>query len=205
MREADRTEILPGHIEGTVQAIAKLHAEHHERATPFQKFTEDLTDRAGRPNFMVLLMVAVAGWIALNLAMVGLGRRPLDEPPFTGLELAVSLAALFMTVLIRSTQRRDDELASRREQLTLELAILSDQKAAKIIELLEELRRDDPTLRNRVDHDAAAMSAAADPQAVLDAIKDSHADMSEPGVNARVSGHKAMTHLSVHPTERDAR
>jgi hypothetical protein len=30
------------------------------------------------------------------------------------------------------TQRRDDELASHREKLTLELAILSEQKAAKI-------------------------------------------------------------------------
>ena len=70
------------------------------RARDFQKFTEELTDRAGRPNFMVWLMVAVAGWIALNLAMVGLGHRPQDEPPFTRLELAVSLAALFMTVLI---------------------------------------------------------------------------------------------------------
>jgi uncharacterized membrane protein len=184
MRETDQTAIPPTHIEGTVQAIAKLHAEHQERATPFQRFTEDLTDRAGRPNFVVLLMVAVVGWIALNLAMVGLGRRPLDEPPFAGLELAVSLAALFMAVLILSTQRRDDELASRRDQLTLELAILSDQKAAKIIELLEELRRDDPTIRNRVDHDAAAMSAAANLHVVLDAIKDSHADTSEPGVRA---------------------
>jgi hypothetical protein len=83
-----------------------------------------------------------------------------------------------------STQRRDDELASYREQLTLELAILGEQKSAKIIELLEELRRDDPTIRDRIDHDAAAMSAPADPQAVLDAIKDSHAGMEEPGVEA---------------------
>jgi hypothetical protein len=36
------------------------------------------------------------------------------------------------------------------------------------------MRRDDPSLANRVDHEAAAMSTPADPQAVLDAIKDSH-------------------------------
>ena len=38
--------------------------------------------------------------------------------------------------------KREDELATRREQLTLQLAILSEQKAAKIISLLEELRQD---------------------------------------------------------------
>jgi len=35
----------------------------------------------------------------------------------------------------------------------------------------------DPSLRNRIDHEAAAMSTPADPQAVLDAIKDSHEDL----------------------------
>ncbi len=79
-----------------------------------------------------------------------------------------------MTVLILSTQRRDDELASHREQLTLELAILSEQKAAKIIELLEELRRDDAKLRDRVDLEAVSMSSPADPEAVSEAIKTSH-------------------------------
>jgi hypothetical protein len=36
MREQDRTEILSAHTEGTVQAIAKPHADHHERATLFE-------------------------------------------------------------------------------------------------------------------------------------------------------------------------
>ena len=176
MPDLQRTAILPAHIEGTIQAIARLHAEHRDRATPFQKFTEHLTARAGRSSSLAWLLTAVVAWIAINLSLLGLGRQPLDKPPFGWLELATGLAALLMTVLILSTQRRDDELASHREQLTLELAILSDQKAAKIIELLEELRRDHPAMRDRIDHEALAMSSPADPQAVLDAIKESHGE-----------------------------
>jgi uncharacterized membrane protein len=86
---------------------------------------------------------------------------------------SVGFLALYVTILILTTQRREDELASYREQLTLELAILSEQKSAKIIALLEEMRRDSPALKNRVDEEAAAMAVAADSQAVLDAIKDS--------------------------------
>jgi uncharacterized membrane protein len=74
-----------------------------------------------------------------------------------------------MTVLILATQRRENELASHHERLTLELAILSEQKAAKIISLLEELRQDHP--RDRVDDEAAAMSEPADPQSVLETFK----------------------------------
>jgi uncharacterized membrane protein len=171
---AEAKTILPPHIESTIAAIAQLHAEHHQRATPFQRFTESLTASAGQPRFVAWLTFAVAGWILVNLLLMLLGYRPFDAPPFAWLEGAVSLAALYMTVLILSTQRRDDELASHREQLTLELAILGDQKAAKIIELLEELRRDHPEIHDRIDHDARAMSTPADPQAVFEAIEDSH-------------------------------
>ena len=88
----------------------------------------------------------------------------------------MGLLALYVTLLILTTQRREDQLAGYREQLTLELAILGEQKSAKIIYLLEEMRRDSPALSDRVDAEAAAMSVAADPQAVLDAIKESEAE-----------------------------
>ncbi len=83
-----------------------------------------------------------------------------------------------MTSLILTTQRREDELASLREQLTLELGILSEQKASKIISLLEELRLDNLNIRNRIDLEAAAMSAPADPEAVLEAIKETRDEVS---------------------------
>jgi uncharacterized membrane protein len=83
----------------------------------------------------------------------------------------VSLAALYMTVLILATQRRENELTSHHEHLTLELAILSEQKTAKVIALLEELRQDHPDIHDRVDREAVALSEPADTQSVLDTIK----------------------------------
>jgi len=91
----------------------------------------------------------------------------------------VALTALYMTVLILTTQRREDEFAAHREQLTLELAILSEQKSAKIIALLEELRRDDPHIHDRDDTEADALSTPADPNAVLEAIQNTHQAMSQ--------------------------
>jgi len=168
------TPILPAHIEDTVQAIAKLHADHYEQSTQLQRIVDRMTALLGRPAFVGLLTLIVLVWVLANLGASWLGREPLDPPPFVWLQGAVALMALYMTALILTTQRREDQLAGHREQLTLELAILGEQKSAKIIQLLEEIRRDDPNLANRIDHEAAAMSLPADPQAVLDAIKDSH-------------------------------
>ena len=162
----------PTHIEHTVQAIARLRAEHDRRASPLQRTLERFTARAGSPGFVVFLTLLVTSWIGLNCFLLAVGKRPIDEPPFYWMQGAVALAALYMTVFILATQRREDELASRHEQLTLELAMLSEQKTAKIISLLEELRQDHPEIRDRIDREAAAMSSPADSRSILEALKE---------------------------------
>ena len=152
----DETPILPAHIEDTVQAIARLHADHRREAGVLQRLVERLT-----------------AWIGGNLVVRRLGMQSWDAPPFAWLQGVLGLLALYVTVLILTTQRREDQLAGYREQLSLELAILGEQKSAKIIALLEEMRSDHPALRNRVDEEAAAMAVAANPDAMLDAIRES--------------------------------
>ena len=53
---------------------------------------------------------------------------------------------------------------------------LSEQKTAKVIQLLEEVRRDSPHIHDRVDQEAEVMARPADPQSVLDSIKETHTD-----------------------------
>jgi uncharacterized membrane protein len=165
---------LPDHVVRTIDSIVKLRTDHQNSATRHQLVVERMVNLLGRPEFLGLLMLSVVCWAGGNLLALALGHTPLDPPPFAWLELAVSLTAVCITVLILTTQRRDDELARHREQLTLELAILSEEKLAKIIQLLQESRRDNPLLVNRTDESADAMATPADPQSLGDAIKRSH-------------------------------
>jgi uncharacterized membrane protein len=176
MSEAD-TPILPAHIQDTVRAIAQLHADHYNQNTSLQRLVDRVTAFVARPNFAVLLTAILGIWVALNLAVLWAGMKPWDAPPFNWVQCVTGVFALYTTVLILATQRREDQLAAHREQLTLELAILAEQKSAKIIQLLEEMRRDSPHLVNRIDLEAETMSLPADPQSVLDAIKDTHEEL----------------------------
>ena len=171
-QDGSGTPILPAHIEDTIAAIAKLHADHRLQTGRLQRLVERLTACIGRPSFIAAMTAVVVRWTGGNAVVTLLGAKPWDEPPFYWMQGVIGLLALYVTVLILTTQRREDQLAGYREQLTLELAILGEQKSAKIIALLEEMRRDSPTLKNRIDEEAAAMAVAADPQAVLDAIKE---------------------------------
>ena len=168
----DSQTVLPPHIEQTVQAITRLHKAHHERATPIERLVDRLTGLVARPAFIGVIVFAVIGWIAANLALRRYVGWSLDNPPFPWLQGAAELVAIVITTLILTSQRRKDELSELREQLTLELAIMTEQKSAKLIALMEELRRDSPQLANRVDTEAEQMSAPADPETVLEAFKE---------------------------------
>ena len=174
--EADQT-VLPPHIEQTVQAIARLHAEHHKGASPLQRIVDRITAIVAHPTFIGAVTLVVIGWIAANLALARLTGWRFDGAAFPWLQGAGELLAIYITTLVLMSQRHKDELSALREQLTLEIAVMTEQKSAKIIELLEEMRRDSPTLIDRVDHQANAMATPADPDAVLEAFRETHEGM----------------------------
>ncbi len=154
------------------QATAQLRTAHERETGAVQRAVDHLTAIVGMPGFVAVLTVAISLWMAFNVMAKVVGLRPIDPPPFTWLQGALGTLALYVAALILSTQRREDQLSSHREQLILELAILNDQKASKIIGLLEEVRRDNPMITDRVDDQALAMSTPSDPHTVLEAIKD---------------------------------
>lgn len=165
------TPILPAHIEQTISAIAELHREHQRRATPTQKAVVHLTGLAGRPRFLGALTLVLAGWVGFNgLARLG-GYAAPDPPPFVYLQGITGIVGVYVALLILITQRHENKLSEARDQLTLELAILTEQKSAKIIALLEEMRRDASVLPDREDVEAEQLAEAADPQAVLSALQ----------------------------------
>jgi uncharacterized membrane protein len=167
----DSQPVLPPHVEQTVQAITRLHDAHEQRATRLQRLVDRLTALVARPAFVGAFFLTVAAWIAGNLLLLRFAGWSFDRPAFPWLQGAGELAAILVTTLILMSQRRKDELSELREQLTLELAIMTEKRGAKLVALMEEMRRDDPALVDRVDSQADEMSAAADPESVLDAFK----------------------------------
>ncbi|HEX4160248.1 MAG TPA: DUF1003 domain-containing protein [Rhizomicrobium sp.] len=162
---------MPGQVDDTVQAIAKLHAAHARSATRAERIFEIIMAQLGRPAMAGVLTLVVVVWTGGNLL---LGKKAFDVLPFPVLEALLTLFAVYMTVVILIVQRRAQKLGDHREQLMLQLALLSDQKTAKLIALIEELRRDDPLIRNRPDRQAEELTRTVDPETVLEAIREVH-------------------------------
>ncbi len=162
---------LPAHVKSATGSIAKMQAEHQQTATRSEWFVERLVAFLGRPRTVWVLTAVVAGWILINSVPDWFGIKQIDPPPFFWLGTVATLASLYLVILILATQRRERVLAKHHEQLTLQLTMLSEQKTAKIIQLLQEMRRDSPQWADRKDVEADLMEAPANPQLVIDAIR----------------------------------
>jgi uncharacterized membrane protein len=161
-----------------VETIASLRARSEENLNLHQRGIERLTAVISRPRTVYVVVAFVMAWVAWNT--LAPERWRIDPVPFFFFQGVVGFLALLMMIFVLTTQNRQAKLAEQRAHLDLQINLLSEQKAAKIISLLEELRHDLPNVRDRVDQAAEAMKEAADPVAVLTALED--IESSEAGV-----------------------
>lgn len=155
------------------QNISAVHdfysREELKRSAP-QRQAERIGAFVGRPAFLLAILLFVAVWIVVNLALLVAGRAPFDEPPFIWLQGVLGLAALLTTTVVLIKQDRVDKLSEQRAHLDLKVTLLIEQKTAKLIDLMEELRRDLPNVRDRSDAAALALQQAMSPAEVLAAM-----------------------------------
>ncbi len=97
---------------------------------------------------------------------------PFGLPPFDLQEMGIDIASLLIATGVLVQQNRQDKLAEQRSHLILQINLLTEQKIAKLIELMEELRTDLPNIRARYDWEAQIMQQATDPQIVLNILQE---------------------------------
>ena len=156
---------------GNVYAVAELHAKAELEVDKHQRRIETVTAALGRPRTLYGMLAVVVVWIGYNVAAPALRLPRFDPPPFMWLESVVGLMALLMTTMVLTTQNRQGKLAARRALLDLHVNLMSEQKVAKLIALLEELRRDMPSVDNRHDPQAEVMSQPMDPHSTIAKIE----------------------------------
>ena len=171
-------EARPGDgVDETIERLIELHEAHQRQATRTQKIANRVTAALGRPASLAIVLLLIAGWVAGNYVATRLGLTALEQFPFPDLALLATVAALAIALLILSTQRHEQELADKRAQLTLQIAMLSERKIAKLIALVEEQRRENPMLASRVDTEAEELARPVDPMLTLERIEATGADL----------------------------
>jgi uncharacterized membrane protein len=92
----------------------------------------------GSMPFVWLHVLAFAFWISAN-SWPGLAHW--DPYPFTFLTLVVSLEAIFLSSFILISQNYELRISDRRNQLDLQINLLTEQENTKMIQMLERIAK----------------------------------------------------------------
>lgn len=157
-------------ISQNINAVLDFYTREDEKISYWQRALEHLSCTIGQPFFLGLILLFVLLWTLGGLVMRLLGLAEFDPPPFLWLQGIVGLAALLTTTIVLIRQNRLAKVEEQRAHLDLKVTLLTEQKAAKLIDLLEELRRDLPNVKNRHDPEAVALQQSMNPDLVLAAL-----------------------------------
>jgi uncharacterized membrane protein len=166
--EVDRDQVAQN-----IGAVKEFYARAEQNISPPQRILERISAFTGRPIFLGFILTFVSLWIFVNVAMHRFGIAGFDPAPFVWLQGMVSLGSLLTATVVLTRQNRLAKLGEQRAHLDLKITLLIEQKTAKLIHLLEELRRDLPDVKDRHDPEATALQKAMNPDRVL-ATLDEH-------------------------------
>jgi uncharacterized membrane protein len=157
-------------ISQNIDAVLGFYTREDKKISHPQRSMERISAFIGQPLFLGIILLFVVLWILANAALHFFGRVAFDPAPYFWLQGIVGLSALLTATIVLTKQNRSAKIAEKLNHLELKVNLLTEQKAAKLIELLEELRRDLPNVIDRHDSDAASLTQSMNPDLVLAAL-----------------------------------
>ena len=162
---------MTGAVSGNIDAVAQFYAGEERKISRPRNVIERASEFVGRPVYLACIVAFVAAWVLVNIYAERYLARRLDPPPFFWLQGMIGFLGLIVGTAVLIRQNRVARMAEQHAHLDLQVNLLTEQKTSKIIQLLEELRRDLPIVANRHDAEVEEMQKPTDPHAVLYAIE----------------------------------
>ena len=121
-----------------INTICKLEHQFLEHRTPVQRLGDAIGTFAGSMAFVVIHIVGLTLWFVINDGMVP-GIKAFDPYPYMFLSLAVSIEAVLLSTFVLMKQNRESKRGEQRQQLTLQIDMLSEQEITKALQLLQSV------------------------------------------------------------------
>ena len=122
--------------ERNVQTIAKLEEAAKANRSRSNRLADRVAGFCGSMTFVWVHVVWFGAWVILNSLH---GLKHFDPYPFTFLTLVVSLEAIFLSTFILISQNHETQLSERRNNLDLQINLLTEQENTKLLRMLESI------------------------------------------------------------------
>jgi uncharacterized membrane protein len=169
---------LPPAAKENLELLSNFKDREEAQISGLQLAIEQVSRFFGSPLFFAFAVLFIAAWIAVNVWGAHQGWLHIDAPPFFWLQGLVSSNALLLTVAVLIRQKRMSQMAEHRAHLDLQINMLTEQKVTKLLQIVDELRRELTALRGApaADAEVGELTKPADAHALMHAIKEKQSD-----------------------------
>lgn len=115
--------------------MVSIQARADARRTASEKLADWMTSRFGTLPFLVVNMIFFAVWLIVNCGVIP-GITPFDPYPFVMLTTIVSIEAICLAIVVLISQNRAAKVADVREEIDLQLDVISEQEMTKLLALV---------------------------------------------------------------------
>jgi uncharacterized membrane protein len=120
-----------------IRAIVELEREVRRGSSRGERIGQAITDHIGTVQFVVWHMMAVAAWMAWNLAAPDAVR--FDPYPFGLLTFIVSLEGVLIATFVLIAQNRMSRQTDQRNHLNLQISMLAEQELTLLLKLVRQI------------------------------------------------------------------
>lgn len=170
-----------------VRAMRKLEELAVAQRSVADRIAEFVARFCGSIVFVWIHVALFAAWILWNVLP---GLHHFDPYPFTFLTLCVSLEAIFLSSFILISQNYEMRVTERRNQLDLQINLLSEQENTKMLQMLERIAHK-LGVSGEEDPEVRVLEQATRPETLARQIEDAYrADAGQPPLRHKDKGGK---------------
>src|ERR1051325_4904461 len=171
-------------VKKNTAAIAEMQRKVTEARSVGGRVADAITDFTGSLPFVYLHAAWFRLWNLLNIGLIHVPRVSEFDPfPFSLLTMIVSLEAIFLSTFVLISQNRLAQASERRAELDLQVNLLAEQKATKVLELLDQMTEQLDSMSHhftfKPDPEVQALKVSPEPQEVLAVIDETARENTE--------------------------
>ena len=121
-----------------IESILKLEREDQKALSPYHRLSHAIGWFVGTVYFVVFECAMVLGWIAFNVGLAP-AHWTFDPYPFPLLAVVLGLEAVLLTSFVLIRQNAIDRTSERRNHLDLQINLLAEEEATKVLRMLGEI------------------------------------------------------------------
>jgi uncharacterized membrane protein len=118
--------------------MANNKKDWHKTTNPKKSkdtISEFITKTFGSLAFVLIYLIFTLGWIAWNENWIS-GLKPFDRFPYPELEIILSAFAIFLSIMVLISQKRQARLEKIAQQVEFEVNLRSENEITKVLQML---------------------------------------------------------------------